>query len=60
MKLKWRHNRNIGKVKIKDKEVIRMLKMGASFVLTSTYTVYFRKGKETKTKLNHLSIRLEK
>ena len=60
MKLKWRHNRNIGKIKIKDEDVIRMLKMGATFELTPSYTVYYKKGIEVKTVINHLSIRLKK
>ncbi len=60
MKLKWKHKRNIGKIKIIDKEVIRMLKIGATFELTPSYTVYCKDGKEIKTKLNHVSLRLKK
>lgn len=60
MKLKWKHDKDIGKIKIKSEEVIRMLKLGATFELTPAYTVYYKMGKEIKTKLNHLSLRLKK
>ena len=60
MKLKWKHKQTIGKIKIIDEEVIRMLKLGATFELTPAYTVYYKNGKEKKIKLNHLSIRLKK
>jgi len=60
MKVKWKHKQNIGKIKITDKEVIRMLKIGATFELTPSYTVYYRHDKEIKTKLNYVSLRLKK
>ena len=60
MKLKWKHKQDIGKIKINSDEVIRMLKIGATFELTPAYTVYYKNGKETKTKLNHVSLRLKK
>ncbi len=60
MKVKWKHRQTVGKIKIKDKEVIRMLLMGAEFELTPSYTVYYKNGKEIKTKLNHVSLRLKK
>ncbi len=59
MKLKWKHKQTIGKVKLIDKEVIRMLKIGAEFILTPSYTVYYKKGKEFKIEFKHLSIRLK-
>jgi len=60
MKLKWKHDKDIGKIKIKSKEVIRMLKLGATFELTPAYTVYYKNGKEKKIVLNHVSLRLKK
>jgi len=61
MKIKWRHNKNIGKVKFKSKEIIRMLKLGARFELTPAYTHYLDKdGKTKKVVLNHISLRLMK
>jgi len=60
MKIKWKHKRTVGRIKIKDKEIIRMLKIGAKFILTPAYTVYYKNDKETKTKLKHVSLRLQK
>ncbi len=61
MKLKHRHKETIGKIKIKNKEIIRMLKVGATFELTPAYTIYHNAdGTEIKTILNHLSLRLKK
>ena len=36
-----------------------MLKIGAEFELTPSYTVYYKNDKEIKTKLNHVSLRLK-
>lgn len=59
LKLKWRHKENVGKVKFKSEEIIRMLKLGARFELTPSYTEYLDKdGKTKKVVLNHMSLRL--
>ena len=60
MKIKWKHKRTVGRIKGLDKEIIRMLKIGAKFILTPVYTVYYKNDKETKTKLNYVSLRLQK
>ena len=60
MKIKWKHKQTVGKIKIKDKDIIRMLKIGAKFIITPAYTVYYKNGKERKTKLNYLSLKLHK
>ena len=59
MKVKWRHKQNVGKIVNLSKEIIRMLKMGATFELTPSYTIYYKNGKERKIKLNHVSLRLK-
>ncbi len=61
MKIKWKHRQTVGRIKGLDKEIIRMLKMGATFDFTPAYTIYYDKdGNETKTKLKHVSLRLQK
>jgi len=60
MKIKWKHNQTVGKIKFKSDEIIRMLKIGATFELTPCYTVYLKKGKEVKRVLNYVSLRLKK
>jgi len=60
MKIRWKHGRVVGRIKGLDKEIIRMLKIGAKFELTPAYTVYYKNGKEKKTKLKHVSLRLQK
>ena len=61
MRIKWKHNKNKGKVKFQSEEIIRMLKLGAKFVLTPSYTQYLDKnGMTKKVVLNHVSLRLLK
>lgn len=60
MKIRWKHGRKVGRIKRLDKEIIRMLKIGAKFTLTPAYRVYYKNGKQTKTKLKHVSLRLQK
>jgi len=60
MKVKWKHKQNVGRILRLSQEIIRMLKMGATFELTPSYTVYYKNGKEKKIKLNYVSLRLQK
>ena len=61
MKIKWRHNKNIGKVKFKNPVIIEMLKLGAKFELTPAYRIYYDKdGKEIKREIKHISLRVIK
>jgi len=60
LKVKWRHKENVGRITRLSKEIIRMLKMGATFDFTPSYTVYYKNGKEVKRKLKHVSLRLQK
>ena len=59
MKLKWKHKQNIGRIKIKNKDIIRMLKLGAVFELSPAYRTRYRKDIRSKTKLLYVSLRLK-
>ncbi|KKM79604.1 hypothetical protein LCGC14_1348230 [marine sediment metagenome] len=59
MKVKWRHRQTVGKIKIKNKDIIRMLKLGAIFELSPAYRTYYKGGIEYKKKLLHVSLRLK-
>jgi len=59
MKIKWRHRQTVGKIKIKNKDIIRMLKLGAIFELSPAYRIYYKGGIKYKKKLLHVSLRLK-
>jgi len=59
LKVKWKHDKNVGKIKIKNKDIIRMLKLGAIFELSSARRTRHRKGIQSKTKILYVSLRLK-
>jgi len=60
MKLKYRHQQDVGKIKIKVDEINEMLLKGASFDLNPAYVIYYDKdGNEIERKMTHLSLRLQ-
>ena len=59
VKVKWKHDYKIGSMKVYYKDLIRMLKIGARFELTPSYTQFLDKeGNVKKVRLNHVSLRL--
>jgi len=60
LKLKWRHKQIIGKAKIYSKDIIEMLKLGATFELNPAYTIYYKDGGKRKIELLHISLNLKK
>ena len=60
MKIKWKHKQNIGRVFRLSKDIVRMLKLGATFDLTPAYRIYYKNDKEIKRELLHISLRLHK
>jgi hypothetical protein len=59
MKVKWHHDYNIGKMTLKSKELIRMLKLGAKFELAPAYRItYDKDGNKKKVELMHVSLSL--
>lgn len=59
MKIKWKHRQTVGKIKIKNKDIIRMLKLGAIFELSPAYRIYHKDGIEYKKKVLYVSLRLK-
>ncbi|KKM96543.1 hypothetical protein LCGC14_1177080 [marine sediment metagenome] len=59
MKIKWKHKQNVGRIIGLSKEIKRMLKMGATFDLNPSYTIYYKNGKEIKREFKHVSLSLQ-
>ena len=59
MKIKWKHGKTVGKIKIKNKDIIRMLKIGAVFELSPARETRYWKDIRSKTKILHVSLKLK-
>jgi len=59
MKIKWKHGKTVGRIKIKNKDIIRMLKLGAVFELSPARETRHWKDIRSKTKILYVSLRLK-